>query len=225
MATTWQLMIKQAGGSRSYGIVPITVTECLEAPTHETTDKVITAAQGALRFATGRMLGYEYFHSLIHPGSVGLEIGVDCGDGIRRLLTTECAHIHGVDTWIKSDDGDTWTDVPQNVMELRHQHCVDSFANERVTLHRMKSSEYLDNAAPNSLDWAYIDGCHYSDVVRTDMAGTDAALKSGGIMALDDAAGGRWHKEIAPIIDEFVATHDNYTVLNRLYDPWILKKL
>ena len=66
-------------------------------------------------------------------------------------------------------------------------------------------------AAPHleePLDWAYIDGDHTYEAVKSDLESFYHLLKPGGVMAGDDyLVRGWWDDGVTRAVDEFVETH------------------
>lgn len=153
---------------------------------------------------------------LLPRRSVGCEIGVWKGDlsaAFLRHLRPMILHL--VDPWLFMPD------KPQAIyggreaksqadMDVLYEQVTRRFDEEvsrgRVVIHRATSAEAAAHIAEASLDWAYIDGDHSYEVVRTDVELYAAKVKPGGILCGDDYGSmGWWEGGVKRAVDEFIA--------------------
>lgn len=190
----YQIGICQAGGARSYLASEIEFA----APPADAPVKFITKAGVKDEWCTNiknimhRCFNYQMMVELVRrkfgPGSVGVEIGVDYGDGIARMLEAEPSEISAVDPWLV-DTTDAWTNTTQEEMDARYKFVNNRFSCDgRVLLYTMKSSEFYGLMFPEYADWAYVDGDHSEEGCYADIVGCYGLLKQRGYIFVDDVA-------------------------------------
>lgn len=135
-----------------------------------------------------RILGWEYqIQKIIGKfgvGSSGVEIGVDWGDGVARLLSTLPASLHVVDPWL---DNTGWASSGQADMDSRHDYVVDRFKNNQaVKIHRQTSDEFFKSCDGIKFDWISVDGNHTESAVFRDLKNAMLHVRKGGLIFGDD---------------------------------------
>jgi predicted O-methyltransferase YrrM len=153
------------------------------------------------------------------PDVHGLEIG--CFEGrstiwfLENVLTHPTSHMTSIDVFTED-------------MEERFDHNIEvSGLSGKVTKLKGYSQDVLRTLEYNSVDFAYIDGCHLASCVLTDAVLTWDLLKTGGVMIFDDYL---WRKERPPIerpelaIDAFLEIFsDRYRLKHSAYQVIIEK--
>jgi hypothetical protein len=95
-------------------------------------------------------------------------------------------------------------------MDTLYEQVARRFADEelrgRVVIHRRPSANAATDIADSSLDWAYIDGDHTYEAVRTDVEVYAAKVRPGGILCGDDYGSiGWWEGGVRRAVDEFIS--------------------
>lgn len=158
----------------------------------------------------------DFLLQLLPKNSIGAEIGVNDGDFSERILEIVMPRmLHLIDPW-KFESDEFYNSTPyggenvlsQKDMDQKYQQVESRFKNEirknKVIVNRGASEEILSRLNDNYLDWAYIDGNHLYDFVKTDLSLCIQKVKSGGIIAGDDYDGGWCEGGVKKAVDEFV---------------------
>lgn len=115
------------------------------------------------------------------------EIGVAEGEFSRQILNrSQPQHLHLIDPWRHHEDAD-YRDDPNNqdaaAQEHRFQTVSAAFAgDERVTIHRMSSTDAAAEFSDGQLDWVYIDGMHTRAGVDADLRAYAPRIRPGGFL-------------------------------------------
>ena len=151
-------------------------------------------------------------------GGVCVEIGVWTGDFSARILeVTEPRLLHLVDPW-RYEASEAYAGAwyaggrakNQADMDDVHAGVIERFAKEigdgRIAVHRAPSVDAAARFDDGSLDWIYVDGNHFYEFVKLDLAVWGPKIRSGGFMAGDDyGSGGWWKGGVKQAVDEFCA--------------------
>lgn len=171
-----------------------------------------------------RTSGYSFMNSLIQPGSIGAEIGVDFGDGAERILTRAPGKLYLVDPWAPTDGYDPWTDVSIAEMERRYQIVRNRFdGSHAVEVVRKKSQDWFADMPDASLDWIYLDGDHGTEAVMCDLRQSYRVVKPGGHIFGDDLHTSKWNTHIEKAVKWFVDNH-KVTVIWSESDPFCIRR-
>jgi SAM-dependent methyltransferase len=148
-------------------------------------------------------------------GGRGVEIGVWRGEFSRLLLERlQPEHLSLVDPWPAPDVADRV--YPGGVIPDQagaddvYASVVAALGTDpRVAIVRKASLEAAPHFADGSLDWVYVDGLHYYEDVRDDLAAWAPKLKPGGALCGDDYY---WRdKGALPVkraVDEWIAANN-----------------
>jgi hypothetical protein len=225
------LYLRPADGRRPYSIQNIDIEEVKRKP--EMIDAVSTtsAVLPALAKQFGRELTKEYLAREVLPkNGIGLEIGVDMGDGLDLWLESEPRLVMAVDPWLTSEH-DSWYSSDQTVMDKRHASVVERFSDApEVVVVRSTSDDYFAKLAANNvtepfLDWCHIDGDHETEPTYRDLVNCWRFLKVGGVLMLDDTHCAHWRLKINAARDRFLAeTTGHSAVIVDHSDPWAIRK-
>jgi hypothetical protein len=145
------------------------------------------------------------------------EIGVWKGDFSHAILEVARPRVlHLVDPWrfsqAESATQSTWhsgNDLNgQRTLDDVFQGVAERFAGEiasgQVVIHRVPSVEAVAAFGEASLDWVYIDGNHFYDAVRQDLALWQRVVRPGGIIAGDDYRESEvFGTDVVRAVDEF----------------------
>ena len=204
----YKLVAIQDGGLRQYPIIELTFNGELPSPFEPSQIVLDSKIHPCISSHVSRWSGYEWMMSKMNKGDVGLEIGVDYGDGIARWLETEPSRIVGVDPWIRSGH-ETWYSQSQDEMDKRYGLVVDRFfKNINVAIYRGTSDDYFGELIPTfKFDWIYIDGDHRHEAVYHDLCNCLNHVKSGSWIFGDDILCDVWGKEVGPALDRFLAEY------------------
>lgn len=220
----YSICIRQEGGVRPYNGQSFSISSGAPiAPIDVPVQKFLPVVSQLL----ARVLGWEYFKSAhLSEGSVGVEIGVDFGDGAARWLESSISKLHLVDPWIQQDV-DHWTAQDQELMDQRFEFVKKRFKDEpRVEIHRQLSSDFFKTLHDNSIDWVFIDGDHSTEGAYSDLIDSFRVVKPGGIIAGDDMHGcSRWAAEVRVAYERFMSEYgDRVELIWDQYAPFILRK-
>lgn len=222
----YKIWIVQDGGYRPYCVAPFEFEGLAESPIapQQLEGSYLTKA---LCDTISRISGYEFMNSFIKPGDVGVEVGVDHGDGAARLLENDIARLILVDPWTPTSDRDGWTDVELEEMDRRHLLVSDRFSDDpRVSIHRESSHDFLPTLPGGSIDWIYLDGSHYEEDVYKDLSNSLRIVRPGGYIFGDDLNCRRWSIHIAKAVQRFL--DDNSGRVELVWyksDPFVLRVL
>jgi predicted O-methyltransferase YrrM len=153
------------------------------------------------------------------PDAHGLEVG--CFEGrstiwfLENVLTHPTSHMTCIDVFTED-------------IEKRFDHNIEvSGLSSKVTKLKGYSQDVLRTLDYDSVDFAYIDGCHLASCVLTDAVLIWDPLKTGGVMIFDDYL---WRKQRPPIerpqlaIDAFLEIFSGrYRLRNSAYQVIIEK--
>lgn len=155
--------------------------------------------------------------ALVPTGARCAEVGVWKGDFSQRILhAVHPVELHLIDPWhaVQAEGyEDAWyggrLEQGQLEMDAVHEGVLDRFAAARaqgiVHVHRLSSAEAAPRFADGHFDFVYIDGNHYEEYVRRDLAAWAPKLREGGIIGGDDyGLEGWWHNGVTRAVDEFV---------------------
>jgi hypothetical protein len=166
-----------------------------------------------------RVARAEFVSSLIKPGDVGAEIGVNMGVfAYHVLLPRQPSQLYLIDPWVYGLQADVELDPTpekQQFRDLEYQSVCGVFARySNVEIVRMKSEEAFVRFADESLDYVYIDGEHSYDAVTRDLTNYLPKVKVGGFLIGDDYG---W-TGIGPAVQAFLALHQEELLF--LIDPY-----
>lgn len=151
----------------------------------------------------------------------GLQIGAYTGLGSIWISNNMNCDLVDVDTWQGSDEEAHKDFDWEDVFEVYRDRVKDA----SVEFHRTTSDEFFETNE-ESFDFIYIDGDHTRAQVAKDAENADRCLKVGGVLAFDDYTWGlSLDRELRPkdAIDEFIANHSNYKILERGAQVWLQK--
>lgn len=122
---------------------------------------------------------------------IGVEIGVDCGDGAQFILKTlDVKKLFLVDPYAEYEEfkGNTgWANVTQQDFDGRFRDAKEKLEKFRdKTEFIRKRSEDAARDIPDGLDFVYIDGNHEYKFAKHDMELYYPKLKRGGILCGDN---------------------------------------
>ena len=166
----------------------------------------VTVARGR-----SRLLG------LVPSGGICAEIGVWKGDFSQRILdAVDPAELHLIDPW-RSMQGHAYDDAwyggrlehGQRDADAVHRGVLGRFALAReqgiVQVHRLPSTDAAPHFPDAYFHFVYIDGNHYEEYVRADLAAWAPKVRPGGILGGDDyGLEGWWDDGVTRAVDEFV---------------------
>jgi hypothetical protein len=133
--------------------------------------------------------------------SVGIEVGVACGQLSEVILNnTNLNKLYCIDPW-KVFPKDFYIDAmndknTQNDWDNCYQSVVNNLKgkfNNRVSVLRGISEDFINNFEDNSLDFVYIDGNHNYHAVLNDIELWYPKIKTNGILIGDDACDDGYH--------------------------------
>ena len=160
--------------------------------------------------------------SLIKPGDVGVEIGVQVGVfAYHVLLRRQPSKLYLIDPWeygLQPDLEPDPTPDKQAAKDAQFEATRAFFAPcPNVEILRLRSQDAAARFADASLDYVYIDGEHSYDGVMRDLVHYFPKVKVGGYLIGDDYG---W-EGIGPAVDAFHAQHRGE--LSFLIDPYTEK--
>ena len=163
---------------------------------------------------------------LVPAGAICAEIGVWKGDFSQRILDTVApTELHLVDPWEAMQEGayaDAWyggrLEQGQPGMDAVHAGVLARFARARdagvVHVQRLPSTEAARLFPDGYFDFAYIDGNHFEDYVRADLAAWSDKVRPGGLIGGDDyGLAGWWDDGVTRAVDAFVRSGSATLVL------------
>lgn len=151
------------------------------------------------------------------PGSVCAEIGVWKGDFTAQILdVARPRRLHLIDPWRSSTDpgyAGVLYDKDQQHMDRIHESVLARFEaeikNGTIVVHRAPSAEAAVEIPDESLDWVYIDGDHFYEGVKKDIALYSQKVRPGGFVCGDDyEVGGRFDSGVKRAVDEALQSGD-----------------
>jgi len=175
----------------------------------------LTYKQEQQRKADGKAKMRRQILQRIPEGGVCVEIGVWRGDFTSMLLNRlKPKKLTLIDPWKNFDarvdafDGQT----KDAEFEAIYQSVCDKFATQidsgQIEIARELSGDALAKMAPNSLDFAYLDGDHAFAGVKADLEAVFPLMKEGGIIMLDDYhSRGWWGDDVIRAVHEFIGAH------------------
>lgn len=227
----------QDGGFRNYGpiCIDLSVSNWDTSRPLPGPEEVPDSLVNAFREGIARCIGYEAMNALIRSTfedgkHIGIEIGVDVGDGAVRLLRTNPRLLYLVDPWMRSDI-DSWYSDSQDKMDARHKFVCDRFKDdERVNVIRATSENILSQikSVNGKVDWIYIDGDHTAAAVEKDiLLSADCVLPGGLIFGDDLMSCPCWKKDVGDGLNAALEKlGDRVQVLSRSgCDPFALMVL
>jgi hypothetical protein len=227
VAVKYQLKYVQEGGSRDYDMCSFQLPDVMARPFNDLEAYGWAVVQLIPFIAANikRATGYGYFNSLIEPGSIGAEIGVDMGDGAARILTRNPGKVYLIDPWRATISHDPWTDTAQKTMDDRYDEVCSRFEGDsRVEVRRMTSDQWFETSLSDSLDWIYLDGNHTCDQVMRDLENAHRVVKDSGYIVGDDLFTTGWMDDIKKALDWFISQGRwGIEVIWRESDPFVLK--
>jgi hypothetical protein len=145
--------------------------------------------------------------SLIRPGDVGVEIGVQVGAfAYGVLLQRRPSRLYLIDPWQYGLQGDVETDPTQEKQagrDAEYRSVCERFAPfSNVEILRLRSEDAAARFADRSLDYVYIDGEHSFEAVTRDLTNYFPKVKVGGLLIGDDYG---W-TGVAPAVQAFLAS-------------------
>lgn len=158
----------------------------------------------------GRYARAEFVASLIKPGDVGAEIGVNMGVfAFHVLLQQNPLKLYLIDPWKYGLQKDVETNItPENqiVRDSEHAFVCKLFAPySNIEIVREKSEDAVSFFPDQFFDYVYIDGEHSYDAVKRDLNNYFPKIKVGGYLIGDDYG---W-AGIADAVQEFLHQHQD----------------
>lgn len=149
-----------------------------------------------------------FVSSLIKPGAIGAEIGVERGFfSYYVLLPKAPTKLYLIDPWEYGLQPEFEMDfTPENQLgrDLQYEEVCRLFAPfENVQVIRMKSEDAFSLFQDNYFDYVYIDGEHSYAAVTRDLTNYFPKVKKGGLIIGDDYG---W-TGIAPAVQDFLKAH------------------
>ena len=138
--------------------------------------------------------------------------------------------IHCVDTWGGSDEhvADKMNEFDLfNQIEERFDFNTREFY-PRISKHKSKSIDYLNNNNSSEFDLIYIDGSHHSDDVLIDALLSFKKLKVGGFIIFDDYFFKFYSNpldNVAGAVNAFYKLKENHLALVAVFSQIIFKKI
>jgi hypothetical protein len=135
---------------------------------------------------------------LFSPGQVWAEIGVDQGLFSKEILTrVKPAKLHLIDLQLS---------------RLNSSNVVAGIAANVVQLHEADSAQQLTTFPDGYFDVVYIDGDHYYEGVKRDIAAAHPKLKPHALLVFNDYAswspGYMYKCGVAKAVNEFINAHN-----------------
>ena len=159
----------------------------------------------------------EVFLGRLPTGGVAIEIGVWHGDFSATILDlVKPEKLYLIDPWANVTDeshseafvGRTEDGKMDRIFAKVQARYAQEIGDGRVEIIRDWSVPALDRFAPDSIDFAYVDGDHSYDGVRADLAALFPKMRVGGVMAFDDYhRRGWWGDGVIRAINEFLGAY------------------
>ncbi len=152
----------------------------------------------------GRVERAQIVSSLIRPGAIGAEIGVERGKFAYHVLLQKApARLVLIDPWLyglSHLDGE-FDPEKQRERDLLYQQVVEDFSPfKNVEILRMKSHDAAALFPDEYFDYVYIDGEHSYPGVMLDLIDYYPKVKPGGLLIGDDYG---W-TGVAPAVQDFI---------------------
>ncbi len=164
----------------------------------------------------GRARSRRFLLDMMPKHSVCAEIGVWKGEFSAEIFdVVHPKEVHLIDPWLYFEN---FGKRLYGGKEAKNQKDMDAIYDdvqrkvghrEGAVIHRSLSEDAVQKFTNKSLDWVYIDGCHYYDFVKKDLALYYEKVKEGGYITGDDYY---WTSSelnglfpIKKAVDEFVA--------------------
>lgn len=128
------------------------------------------------------------------------EIGVWKGDFAKEVLQA-CPFLkkyYMIDPWAHLPDWNKPFNIGQNDFDSVYTEAINktSFASEKLTILRGRTSEVIDHIPDESLDCAYIDGDHTLRGITIDLIKLFPKIKYGGMIGGDDFTTTPWQHDV-----------------------------
>lgn len=159
----------------------------------------------------------EVFLGRLPTGGVAIEIGVwhgDFSEQILRLIQPEKLYL--IDPWatVTEDShaeafvGRTEDAKMERIFAKVQARFASQIAAGQVEIIREWSQAALARFAPESIDFAYVDGDHSYEGVKADLAALYPKMRAGGVMAFDDYhRRGWWGDGVIRATNEFLGQY------------------
>lgn len=157
----------------------------------------------------------QFLHRM-PKGGLAIEIGVWRGEFSRQILDTLApTELFLIDPWKSFEDHDeaafSGREADEKMDEIA-ESVVRMFDAEikagQVKVLREMSVDALEKFDKDSINFAYVDGDHSYEGVRSDLAALMPKMAKGGIMAFDDYhRRGWWGDGVLRAIHEFLGAH------------------
>ena len=188
-----------------------------------TLEAVVRVAKRRLRIEKD---GREWLLKMMPKHSVCAEVGVYWGVFSRVILqTVHPKMLHLIDPWkFESDPLFTSTlyggvqGQNQQHMDLLYNYAVKKYGrNKKVTIHRSRSLDCVNQFPDNYFDWIYLDGDHRYECVLEELRRFYRKVKPGGFVAGDDYARPKDDPThgVTPAVDQIVNEGMYQTVVIR----------
>lgn len=218
------------GGFRAYPVKKFEIVNVERKPTiREVYSHAVNFVPEISDIILRRATYHWLYDKVCDKGGVGLEIGVDYGDGIQHILeAAQPSRVVGVDPWL-SQDWDPWFDQSQETMDCRYNLVVNRFKDDpRVEIVRSTSDDFFceANKVP-TYDWIHIDGDHRTEPAYRDIVNSYHRLKVGGILIIDDVFLQSWTGSTGPAVDKAMEEIGPgcFEVVNDTQDPVAYRKV
>ena len=124
------------------------------------------------------------YHSLLGPGLVGCELGVEHGNNSEALIkSSNPSKLYLIDRWRRTHNAPKFAAR----QEGRFRHVKSKFkSNPRVSIIRESTDDASHRFSKESLDWIYIDANHVFAAALLDVQMWSPKIKPGGVLMLHD---------------------------------------
>ncbi len=158
----------------------------------------------------GRFERAEFVSSLIKPGDIGAEIGVNMGVfAYHVLLQSQPSKLYLIDPWqygLQQDVELDPTPEKQRFRDAEYETVCKLFAPySNIEIVRKKSEDAAIDFPDQLFDYVYIDGEHSYNAVKRDLSNYFPKVKVGGYLIGDDYG---W-TGIASAVQGFLSEHRN----------------